>query len=1650
MADYSRPQGFRFKFDGANTRSQPDALPPDKYVGAVNVRCTSDNSIRTRPGYVPQFNTGLGFPVTDIAAYAAIETDDLPRFLARDTHNNIVLDNGVTASVMAGPAGGGVSMLPFRPSASPQTWMYIAGIGDYQKISAPSGGSVIPAKVGIAEVTNAVDAGVQAPQWTNLSSNAAGWANSGTAGAPADANVLSDTVGTAIYPDPVITTRYTVPTTDAALYLKGMLLVFAKSGGGNFVLPVQDVLPSAVTVAAVTIKAIRYDAGSTGHCIIVPNQFPQQTINLRRACLLTLNSGGGNAETVLVLDAIFGNQEKVAFECVTVNTHIVGEPIVGVDAIIVDGVESSIIGQAVTSPDISSTIATGVGNLDQSLSTKPFQKLFTNSGANTLIPQADDYIHLFLQLTDPTLVTTLEIIFNVGPTVDYTTSILQYTVNGSDLVNQNPNNLIEIQFPISALTAAGVTVPDISPCNGVRLQVTVTGSVSFFWGMFWVGGGGAPDVGDNGAQYQYRIKPRSTLTGSTGNPSPVMRYGVSPRRQTVAIPLPAQYEADLDVFDVYRYGGSVTSYRYIGTGSPTTTFIDQYFDDTAIAGQLLVTDDFEPWPSIDIPFSVYSGGGNLVQVIGTEIVVTSIAAWPATVLNWLPGTLITIGGLQTFTLRQRPTQLTSTTYLFNVEENGGYDAVAASFIVNEPVVARQFAPYMWGPDAYGVVYAVGEQLRPGCVYFSKPYSPDTTNQNVVELCPPSEPLIGGDVLNGVALVASTDRWWALYPNFTTAGAYSPLSISVGRGLAAPFGICSDGAQIYFWAKDCIASMAGAGFKSLTDADLYNLFPHDGVVGRNFTRSGFTYYAPDYSRASSFRLAVANKYLYANYQDSAGVARTLVCDLRTGAWAQDIYHDSMCVTLAVQQQQGTLLTGTPSLYPIVLFADQNGFVWKQQDYHNDNLSPIPGRVGTFEWDGGDQRAGMQWGDQYLDSLAPAGLSVQPVSLGAAVAVPTPIPALGTRQFSPISLGGEVLEKFLGMILSWTDDFVTQTNPTTLFLWQSSLVPKPETIIDRVGDWENGGGAKYYRGFVLEADTFGNAKSFGIRNNDDNTLKPFTINFNGQDDQPFYFTPFVGHLVRYEPGADGVPMRYFGIKWIFDPWPELTNLSSPWMNLGTNAAKYLRAAVIPMDTNGLPVQLQLISSDGGVITLGPFTTTAAEKTQVAVPFVVPLIGHEYQIRPLGQVSIWYEEIKWDVDVYPELITEATPWMNLGTPGAKYMRAVVLVIATEGPPVNIQMLSSDGGSVTLGPFTSPAGVKKPSPWAFSVPLIGHEFQLIPSTPCRIWFEESKWEFEQYPELITEATPWMSLGPVGTKYMRGVVLVIATEGGTASLTMVSSDGGSTNLGPFNTPSGVKTPTPWAFAIPLIGHEFQLIPQQPVRIWFEETRWDFDLWPELINEATGWLKVAPGSGASFLQGAIIPIETGGAVPAINLLTDTGAVIPLVATVTPIANIKTPVPYSLATPVVVHEVQLLPTSPCRIWVPEIQWIAEPTPELATTWQTQASALGSPADVGTNGYKHIPRIDAAYSSTAPVTLTITAFDGISPAPITLPPTGGVYQKILVDLTPNKGMLYTFKASSPQTFQIFANDFGVWVGDWNRQGPYRIYRNLGGQFGDSARI
>ena len=438
--------------------------------------------------------------------------------------------------------------------------------------------------------------------------------------------------------------------------------------------------------------------------------------------------------------------------------------------------------------------------------------------------------------------------------------------------------------------------------------------------------GGAPTVipplpGSVRQDVQYRYAYRSSATGAPSNPSPESTAEAVPVTANTITSLWSN-DPQVDVVDYYRLDSTTSEFTYVATGpnddlggGGTNTAISDSLTDTELGTQLLSYDNEEPFPAVDLPQKgvLNSSGGVLTWVSGGAIGGT------ATGFNvrWLPGTEILIGSPTSlaYTFIARPTSTTSVTI------PGVPDGTNLAYEIPEPTLAAQPMLYMWGPsDNIPYVCAVGDKINPGTMYWcagnNLDAAPDT---NQINLTDPSEALVNGCYTGGKALVFTIRRAIAVLPNYfnalatatgTVGTTWSVRTTGINRGLFIPRCLCvSGGGLVYFRVDDGIhISPGGAASKSITDASLYPLFPHEGSTPVAVTRNGITIYPPDDTLPQLQKFSYQNGYMYWDYQGTDGNPHTLTFDEEAMGWVFDVYAPAVTIHAADEGEsvQGCLV------------------------------------------------------------------------------------------------------------------------------------------------------------------------------------------------------------------------------------------------------------------------------------------------------------------------------------------------------------------------------------------------------------------------------------------------------------------------------------------------------------------------------------------------------------------------------------------------------------------------------------------------------------------------------------------------------------------------------------------------------------------------
>lgn len=692
-----------------------------------------------------------------------------------------------------------------------------------------------------------------------------------------------------------------------------------------------------------------------------------------------------------------------------------------------------------------------------------------------------------------------------------------------------------------------------------------------------------PDIGTTNNPYVYRIRARADSklnTGAVSNLGPPMRDidGLSPSSAPAAahppsnilITIPSVHpDPQVRWLDIYRYGGSITEWTYIGTVSnfAGATILDSFNDLSIAANQVAEFDDNQPFLSVDTSkngvCNVVSHGvgrGGTVNITSGDVLraYSALGAHPYYPL----GNQISINGAL-YTFYRSPDSPTSVEVLEDFPAN----LTAVDWVMTTPDMMAQSLPCIWGPFGGGLtgsfVFGCGDSYRPGALYWTKGNHPEShPGRNVLDITTASEPLMNGVVFNGNAYVFSTTRMFSIYPSLGQVSDFVALEVPNSRGLFARWGLTVTPWGIAFIGKDGIYITSGGQPVSLTDEDLYPIFPHEtsgldlgpahfpNVDGLSLIDLGF-FPVPDFSRPDRLRLAYGDGFLYFDYLDQTGIQRTLVgkFNASTGkfeGWvSRDTYNPEVIMHYFETYEDFNVARVSSTR---MLVGTKNGYIgtFSESSYgiDTDFNNAISWYVMTSAFDTGDPRPRKQWGDIEIDINsfgnninAQLGLdgytTLSPLSSN--------FSSSGRKRFlCDINTGRGQYAYNIGLILEGS----TSSGQPVFYMWGASWLPKPELSSKRVTDWTDCGyvGAKFFQGFKLRADTLGDARTVQVLD-DLNANHTFTggdfptVNHNGEQTIAYSFdVPFISHLVRFAPTDDKF-WRIENIEWIFEPAPEL---------------------------------------------------------------------------------------------------------------------------------------------------------------------------------------------------------------------------------------------------------------------------------------------------------------------------------------------------------------------------------------------------------------------------------------------------------------------------------------------------------------------------------
>lgn len=207
----------------------------------------------------------------------------------------------------------------------------------------------------------------------------------------------------------------------------------------------------------------------------------------------------------------------------------------------------------------------------------------------------------------------------------------------------------------------------------------------------------------------------------------------------------------------------------------------------------------------------------------------------------------------------------------------------------------------------------------------------------------------------------------------------------------------------------------------------------------------------------------------------------------------------------------------------------------------------------------------------------------------------------------------------------------------------------------------------------------------------------------------------------------------------------------------------------------------------------------------------------------------------------------------------------------------------------------------------------------------------------------------------------------------------------------------------------------------------------EIVNRATDWDNGGYG-GTKWLQGFRLKGDTLGLQKTFQVEIDGGTFVETFNFTAAAEQVQT---FSLTNPVVCHEMRIKGTDGDLWRTFGIEWIFEPEPEQALTWETQVTSFDLPF------FHHVREVMIAHRSTADITMTVTT-DGVTNV-YTIPHGAGQRIRSYLPLRGIKAKYHKFRFTSGSPFGLWIADLEVKAGHWGRGEAYNTIK----PFGDISR-
>jgi hypothetical protein len=792
-----------------------DRMPPGSFPYLFNTRVISEGRIDGRPGY-SVFGAGVGGPKL---LHSIRRLNDPDESLVSSGYTYIV-GNGTQlwegqetalAEIDSGYSGNPLSLIPFRPNNSPESWMYVYDQDKQVKVRAD--GTLRAIGVTPPNAAPNIDFGIPASVAVETGNSAVGWTVSlpfvSITGGEDRTNGGAFTIANILYNSGTAGWACINPSAGVTNWTGARMNIVLNSGGGNQeTVTIREI---HTPIATSYVQAIQYDSGSTGLCSLVLNGLPG---GLDRNSLIQI-ADGTHTDVIRVLSVVLSpDGTAYSVRCSTVHTFAAGA------GSVVTGLLSwycyTALAHATTETITSlfnfiaySGSAAGTGTARIKFGS-PVNCL--NANGRTIDP-ANDYLHISLFLETPLTVATLTLLIDIDPATatggtPFTGNFWQWNLTQKDLGSFGQNSAGvwgEIVIPISqGIQNGGNLALDFSAVQAVGITIVSTGVCNWGFDWWYFFGTYGPVIQPNAPSgYFYDSVFRDSSTGALSVPGPTTRYSLDPLRESIVATPATTTAGGVDYSDIYREGGTLTEFVYVGSvqnnNASPNSFTDGLADETIATNPSPDLTQLQPWPTLGLAWT------GVVNVVGTSVIWVSGTTFN---VNLLQNSIILLNGVAYLT-RGQPH---SPAYL-EIQSDAGV-LTNAAYSIESPTLANQPLPIVFGPlegPFAPVAFGLGDLVNAGTLYFTNTANLDgVSDQNTIELSGPSEPLVTGEVWNGLVFAGSRLNTFLVRYSFIQAlegqSPYQFVRLPSPSGFWCKWGICRgpDGAYaigrdgIYRW------------------------------------------------------------------------------------------------------------------------------------------------------------------------------------------------------------------------------------------------------------------------------------------------------------------------------------------------------------------------------------------------------------------------------------------------------------------------------------------------------------------------------------------------------------------------------------------------------------------------------------------------------------------------------------------------------------------------------------------------------------------------------------------------------------------------------------------------------------------------------------